>query len=115
MRPLPLAGFALLTLAAPALALECPIPAQIDNAATSASVAKVLTPGIDLQAPNAVEAAIFDLKQAGVPEDIILDNLVASYCQTVAAESGLSEDQKSQKLETFSKSTEPLVFSDAPD
>jgi hypothetical protein len=94
----------------PTLALECPVPAQFDDPATAQAVRNILPQGIDLEAPNAVESAVFELGQAGVSEDFILDNLIASYCSSIAADPAIPEADKAQRVQGFSARVEPLVF-----
>ena len=111
MRPAAVFAFFILAIfTVPVLALECPVPAQFDDATTAAAVAKMLPLGIDLETPNALQSAIVDLRQAGVSEDLILDNLIASHCATVAAETGLSENEKAKRVDDFTTMAEPLVM-----
>lgn len=111
MRSATLAGLVLFTFsAAPVLALECPVSTQFDDATTAAAVAKILPPGIDLEAPQALQSAIFDLRQAGVSDDLILDNLIAIHCATVVADPGLSDAQKTKRVVDFPTTAEPLVI-----
>ncbi|SEQ41723.1 hypothetical protein SAMN05428969_3002 [Devosia sp. YR412] len=100
----------MVALATPAMALECPVLAKLDDPALAGVVAHILPDGVDLDAPDALETAIFDLKQAGVPDDAVLDNLIASYCLTTDGQADLSDDAKTERLEDFSQSATQLVF-----
>jgi hypothetical protein len=104
---------AVLMLSTSAWALECPAPADINDPATAAAIAKILPADIDLDAPDALQSAVFDLQQAGVANDVILDNLIAVYCAVVDAQTGLSDDDKTQSVETFSQQATQVVFSGA--
>lgn len=95
-----------------AYALDCPAPSRIDNPATAAVVQKYLPDHIDLAAPDAMETAVFGLQRDGVEPDVLLNNLIATYCGSVASESGLSDQAKTQRVMNFSKSATQLVFSD---
>ncbi len=110
MTKLLLSGLIFVAMAAPALALECPVASEIDDAATAALVQQYLPADIDLDAPDAPNSAIFELTQAGVAPDLILDNLIATYCASVAANTALSEAEKTQRVDDFSKSATDLVY-----
>ncbi|MGV3491996.1 MAG: hypothetical protein ACO1OG_11810 [Devosia sp.] len=107
------AGTALaMLMASSALALECPIAAAIDDAAVAGSIAEYLPADTDLEAPDALQSAVFELKQAGVPDDTILDNLLSVYCAAVNA-TDLSDADKTQKVEAFSETADTAVFGGA--
>lgn len=102
-----------LLLGSSAMALECPIAADINDAASAAAVERVLPAGVDLDAPGALQSSVFELKQAGVDDDTILDNLIAAYCKTLNGQEGLSDDQKSTRIDSFTGEADNTVFSDA--
>ena len=107
---LALGATALLLLATSAMALECPIPAAIDDPASAAAIAKVLPDGVDLEAPQALQSSVFELKQAAVPDDAIVDNLVAAFCNSISAQAGMPEADKTGKIEAFSDEADKAVF-----
>lgn len=107
---LALASLAWLAVASSALALECPTPAAIDDAASAAAVAKVLPGGVDLEAPDALETAVFQLREAGVADGVIVDNLISTYCNALNAKPDLVEADKTQRVEAFSKTATRAVF-----
>lgn len=103
----------LLALSANALAFECPAPAPTNDPKVAASIAEILPKDTDLSAPDAVDSAVFDLKQAGVPDDTIVDNLVSVYCGSVATLEDVSDADKAQRIDAFSKSASEAVFGPA--
>lgn len=106
-------SFAILSLlGAPAWAMECPSPNTINDPATAAKVREALPRDIDLQAPDALQSAVFQLKDAGVSDDLILDNLIAVYCVAVNVEPGVSDADKTQRAETFSQNATNFIFGD---
>ena len=98
------------TLGVTAMALECPAPAALNDPADAAAIGNILPADIDLEAPDALQSAVFDLRQAGIDDDVILDNLIASYCLTVNAQAGVSDDDKTRQVEDFSQAATQLVF-----
>jgi hypothetical protein len=103
----------LLALSSTAWALECPVLAAIDDPAVAATVQQLLPGDTDLEAPDALRSAVFELKQAGVADDLILDNLIAVYCGAINALPDVSDDDKSQRVEAFTQSATQVVFTDA--
>lgn len=95
---------------APAQALECPSLTAFNSPATADAVAKILPAGIDLDAPDAAASAIYELRQAGIADDMILDNLIATQCAAVIAEPGLSDAEKEQRVRDFTTWVEPLIY-----
>jgi len=93
-----------------AMALECPIPVAVNDAASAAAVRQVLPAGVDLDAPQALQSSVFELRQAGVGDDAIVDNLISAYCTSVNAQPGLSDDDKTQKINTFSDEVDKAMF-----
>lgn len=109
---LPVGMALLLVLGSTAWALECPVPAKIDDAATVGKIQELLPADTNLDAPDALQTAVFNLKTAGIPEDLILDNLIAVYCAAINAQTGVSDDEKTQQVQAFSQSATEMVFGD---
>ena len=109
---MPVAMALLLALGSSAWALECPVPAKIDDASTAQKIEELLPADTDLDAPDALQSAVFNLKTAGISEDVILDNLIAVYCAAINAQTGVSDDEKTQQVEAFSQSANNVVFGD---
>lgn len=95
-----------------AWSLECPVPASINTPADAAKIGQILPPDTDLDAPDALQSAVFELRQAGIADDTIINNLIAVYCAAVSTQPGLSEDAKSQQVEAFSKTATQAVLAD---
>lgn len=98
-----------LLLGSTAWALDCPV---VDNGASATTVAGNLPADIDLDAPDALQSAVFDLRSAGIADDLILDNLIAVYCTAVSAEAGTSDDDKTERIKAFSQTATQAVFGD---
>lgn len=96
-----------------AMALECPTPGVVADPAQASVIENILPADVDLEAPDALQSAIFDLKQSGVADDVILDNLIATYCVYVDAEPGVSDDDKTQQVKDFSEAATQAVFGNA--
>lgn len=109
---MPVAMALLLALGSTAWALECPVPAKIDDAATAQKIEELLPADTDLDAPDALQTAVFNLKAAGISEDMILDNLIAVYCAAINAQTDLSDDEKTGQVQAFSQSANVVVFGD---
>ena len=107
---LPTAATILLLMTATAMALECPVPAGIADQAQAAAIDKILPDGVDLEAPQALQSAVFELKQAGIADDVILDNLIAAQCASVNTLPGVSDDDKTQRVQAFSTEADTAVF-----
>jgi hypothetical protein len=102
----------IVALGSSAWALDCPVPAKIDDPATAAKIQDLLPADTDLDAPDALQTVVFDLKAAGISDDLILDNLISVRCAAVNAQTGVSDDEKTQQVEAFSQSANDVVFSD---
>ena len=103
----------MLALSCNAWAIECPDLKAAEDPKLAATIAEILPEDADLDAPDAVKSAVFDLKQAGVADDLIVDNLVSVYCRSVASLGDVSEDDKSQRVQAFSESASEVVFGPA--
>lgn len=112
MRSLLVSLVACLLATAPAVALECPAARGLDTPATLETVARILPAGIDLDPPNAAPSAIDELAKAGIPDDLIVDNLIASFCASIAADPSIPDALKTQRVQDFATRIEPLVYSD---
>jgi hypothetical protein len=95
-----------------AMALDCPAPRAAEDAATAAAIDAILPDDTDLAAPDALESAVFNLRAAGISDDLILDNLLAVQCATIDAQPHVSDADKAAQLEDFSRSADLAVYSD---
>ncbi len=100
--------------ASSALALECPTPASFSDPANTEAVNRILPPSTDLSAPQAVQSAIFLLKEAGISNDQIIDQLVYTYCQQLSSQPGLTDEQKNEQIRTFSSEADRAVNDTTP-
>jgi hypothetical protein len=96
----------LLALSSTSWALECPVVAP------DPIVAQILPADTDLEAPEAIQSAVFELKQAGIADDAIVDQLISVYCGSVAALPDVSDDEKDRRVEAFSQMASDAVFGD---
>jgi len=102
----------LLVMSSAAWALDCPVLSAIDDPAVSASMDQFLPADTDLDAPDALPSAVFELRRAGVPDDLILDHLIAVYCNSVATAQEVSDDEGTRRIEAFSQTATQAVFGD---
>ncbi len=107
---LPASIAVLLVMCSSASALECPVPTTIDDPTSAALMEKYLPADTALDAPDALQSAVFDLKRAGLSDELILDNLIAVYCPSVDAIPGLSDEDKTQRVQAFAEMASGLVF-----
>ena len=87
---------------------ECPT-----NPLEAAQAAKIraLLPGGDAYAHvDALNAAVTALKAEGASTVLVIDNLIASYCPLVAAQTDLSEVQKSARVARFAARITRTVY-----
>lgn len=102
----------LVVLGSTAWGLECPIPASLDAPADATRISQILPADTDLDAPDALQSAVFDLRAAGISDDQIINSLIAVYCAAVSAQPGVSDEDKSQRVEAFSQSASQAVLAD---
>ncbi len=110
---LPASAFALALVAAqPALAasaFEC--PKSTLEASQAATIKSVLPTGDGLDKPDALDAAVDSLRAANIGSGLIIDGVIAAYCPTVAAETGLSDAAKTEKMASFASRVTRTVYS----
>jgi hypothetical protein len=59
---------------------------------------------------NRVDEIIATLRAQNVDETLIVDSLIAAYCPVVAADTGLTFEQKKARLDDFGQQVTRLVF-----
>ncbi|GLK71606.1 hypothetical protein KHC23_12515 [Ancylobacter dichloromethanicus] len=110
---LPATAFVLAVAAAqPALAagaFEC--PKSTLEASQAATIKAVLPTGDGLDAPDALDAAVDSLRGKGLGSGLIIDGVITAYCPGVAAQAGLSDAQKTEKLAGFASRVTRTVYS----
>lgn len=113
LRFLPATAIAAVLLAAsPALAagaFECPKSSL--EAAQAATIKAALPSGDGLDQADALLAAVDSLKTKGIGSAFIIDGVISAYCPAVAAQSGLTDAQKTEKLAAFASRATRVVYS----
>jgi hypothetical protein len=109
---IPATAFALaLCGAQPALAagaFEC--PKSTLEASQAATIKAALPAGDGLDAPDALDAAVDSLRAKGIGSGLIIDGVITAYCPSVAAQGGLSDAAKTEKLATFASRVTRTVY-----
>ena len=67
--------------------------------------------GDDLDQPAKLNAAVDTLRKQGMSEGSIIDNLIAAYCPTVAANPALDDRQKTARLRLFAARATGVIYS----
>lgn len=95
---------------AAAAGLECPKLADLDKPPVAVEVDRLGEKGLLLQQPGELEAAAMFLREQGLSTDDAVNHLIAFYCPAVAAETGLSDDEKAERVRQFSAQATSLVL-----
>lgn len=77
----------------------CPAITGADAQAQAKTVQELLGQGDPLDRPEQLDAAVDALKKAGVSRAMIIDQVVAAYCPSVAANKSLSTLQKTLRVQ----------------
>lgn len=104
-------GAIALSAALPSLAsaaFQC--PAQPLEAARASTISAALPTGDAFNDPAALVAAVSALRAEGVGLPLIVDNLIAAYCPTVAGQAGLSDAEKTQAVNRFAARATRTVY-----
>lgn len=64
-----------------------------------------------LNEPDALNAAVDKLRKAGASPALVIDNLISAYCPVVAANTSLTNQQKTTRVQRFASIVAPLVYS----
>jgi len=89
-------------------AFQC--PAQPLEAARAATIAAALPSGDAFDDPTALVAAVDALHAEKVGLPLIVDNLIAAYCPTVADQAGLSDAEKTARVNSFAARITRTVY-----
>lgn len=89
-------------------ALQC--PAQPLEASRAAIIAAALPAGDAFDDRAALATAVTALHAEGVGLPMIVDNLIAAYCPTVADQAGLSDAEKTAKVNQFAARITRAVY-----
>jgi hypothetical protein len=91
-------------------ALVCPVPSAGANAAEKQAIAAALPAGHALDDAAKLDAAVTALRARGVSNASVVDGLIASYCPTVARDTGLSDQEKRTLVRRFAARIVQLVY-----
>jgi len=110
-----LVGAAMVTLVAIApvaasAAFECPVPAPGAAPAQSQAIKAALPAGDAFADLTKLNAAVASLRSQGIGNAIIIDNLIAAYCPTVADNAALTEAQKREAVRRFAGQITRTVY-----
>jgi hypothetical protein len=102
---------AVLPVAANAAGLDCKEPAGgKDWPVAMTDIQAKLPKGDVLDDPIQLGESVAVLRDAGVSTPLILDYLIAAYCPMVAAEQGLTDAQKTEKMRIFARNLTDVVY-----
>ncbi|SOC42231.1 hypothetical protein SAMN05892877_109266 [Rhizobium subbaraonis] len=96
-----------------AAGLECPRLAELDTPADPAEVDRLGAKGLLLEQPAELQAAAAFLREQGLSADDSINHLIAFYCPSVAAEAGLSDDEKAARLRAFAAQASRAVLAES--
>lgn len=82
-----------------------------DGARTAGEIDTLLPSGDVLDHPEQLDAAIDALRRQGMTKSLIIDNLIGTYCPVVAADSSLTDAQKTGRIRQFAARIAGIVYS----
>jgi hypothetical protein len=94
-----------------AAGFECSWRPTADDAPQIRDVDALIPVGDDLDQPAKLNAAVDTLRAQGMPEASIINNLIAAYCPTVAADQALSDRQKTAQMRRFAGRVTRVIYS----
>jgi hypothetical protein len=97
-----------------ALALDCAVPTGNDPAVTK-EVTATLAGGAAFDDFGRLQGAIAGLTAKGLSRTTVVDALIAAYCPRVAAESNLSEAQKTTAVRAFAARVTQIAYAGGPE
>lgn len=102
-------------LAAPAAfaadkAFQCPWAQPADEPAAVKELRISFGKQDPLNEPDALNAAVDQLRKAGANRAVVIDNLISAYCPVVAANTALDNRQKAARVQHFASVAVPLVY-----
>ncbi|MFG1341421.1 hypothetical protein [Xanthobacter autotrophicus] len=89
-------------------AFEC--PAKPLESAQAASIKALLPTGDAFDQVERLNTAVTTLKAQGASPVLVIDNLIAAYCPVVAAQSGLTDAQKTVRVTRFAARITRTVY-----
>ena len=89
-------------------AFEC--PTQPLEAARASAIAAVLPTGDAFDDRVALASAVTTLKAEGASLPMVVDNLISAYCPTVADVTGLTDAEKTAKVNQFASRITRTVY-----
>ena len=96
--------------ARPTLAAAFTCPTSTLDAAGAATVQAALPAGDALDQPQALNGAVEALRAKGISAPLIMDGMIAAYCQTIASRPGLSDAQKTEQVRDFAARAVSTVY-----
>lgn len=91
-------------------AFECPTLAAVTYPDDYRIIEPLLPAGDDLMARENIVEAVYQLRQRGTPDDVIVNSLFAAYCPRISAKSGLSASEKDDLAAAFLAEANRVVF-----
>lgn len=100
--------------ATPAFAqgILCPTPAA--EGTSNSDFAGLFDPATGMTVNSRVAQAVGELRSRGLSPGTIVDHLVAAYCPAIAAQSGLSDSQKTDLVRRFALHVISYVYANVP-
>lgn len=92
-------------------AFECPWAKPADEPAAVKELRVSFGKQDPLNEPDALDAAVDQLRKAGANRAQVIDNLISAYCPVVADNAALNNRQKAARVQRFASVAAPLVYS----
>lgn len=93
-----------------AAGFECPRISDLATPPLAAEMDNLAPKGLALEQPDELAAAIEFLTDHGLSSDDTINHLIAFYCPAVAAEAGLSDEEKTERVRQFAQQVSSVVL-----
>jgi hypothetical protein len=93
-----------------AAAFTCPDASGAAILGAAPSLAEFYSGANDVTASKRLGELMADLRKSGLKPSLIVDHLVGAYCPLVAADSSLSDSQKTDRVRRFAQQVTGLAY-----
>lgn len=94
-------------------ALECPQASKLPSDSVEAQVEALIPKGEALAQPEEMLSAVTLLREHGMSTDNAVNHLIASYCNTVAAESNVAQAAQADRVRKFAKDVTRIALQES--
>ena len=91
----------------------CPPIRKGGTAHQRAAIRALLPSGEAMEDPAQLNASVAGLKRLGLSKTLITDHLIGAYCESIAHNGYLSDDEKTDDVRQFAGQVTHLVFNEA--